>query len=73
VVRFVLNASGPLSGYECALVRGSRSHSAHPRYASCGAVRVYRHLHAGRYTFFARALGPGGVHRAAAKRSFLIR
>jgi hypothetical protein len=43
-----------------------------PRYAACGAVRVYTHLAAGRYTFYARALGPPGADHRAVRRSFSI-
>jgi len=72
-VRFVLGSSGTAKSFECALVRGTHVGRRHLHYAACGSVRVYRHLPSGRYTFFARALGPGGVHRAPARRSFLIR
>ncbi len=73
VARFVLRAAGRAAGFECALVRrGPRQQNGGgPHYAACGAVRVYTHLAAGRYTFYARALGPGG-HKPA-RRSFSIR
>jgi hypothetical protein len=74
--RFVLRAAGRASGFECALVRraGRRQAVSVPRYAACGAVRVYRNLAAGRYTFYARALGPGGSGgRKPVRRSFSIR
>jgi hypothetical protein len=70
--RFVLRSSGRASGIECALVRDG-VHSGSPRYAACGAVRVYSHLQRGRYTFYARTSGPAaGAHRPA-RRSFSIR
>jgi hypothetical protein len=73
-VRFVLLASGTPSGFQCALVRrsGKAARTGGPRYAACGAVRVYTHLAAGRYTFYARALGPPGSDRKAVRRSFSI-
>jgi hypothetical protein len=70
----VLGSSGPAESFQCALVRGAHAAAKRDlRYAACGAVRVYRHLARGRYTFYARALGPLGGHRAPARRSFSIR
>jgi hypothetical protein len=73
-VNFVLDSSAPASGYQCALAR-DRHHSAHfrPHYTPCASVNAYEHLARGRYTLYARALGPGGIHRRAVKRSFSIR
>jgi hypothetical protein len=70
--RFVLRAAGRATSFECALVRrgGHQQAGSGPRYAACGAVRVYTHLAAGRYVFYARALGSGA--RGAVRRSFSI-
>jgi hypothetical protein len=74
-VRFVLSASGTVSGFQCALVHrvGVGATKARPRYVACGAVRAYNHLAAGRYTFYARAIGPDGSYRTTVRRSFSIR
>jgi hypothetical protein len=73
-VSFVLDSSAPATAFQCALVR-DRHHSAHfrPHYTSCDTVNAYEHLARGRYTLYARALGLGGIHRRAVKRSFSIR
>jgi hypothetical protein len=70
----MLHSSAPASGFQCALAR-ARHHSAHfrPHYTSCAAINAYEHLARGRYTLYARALGLGGIHRRAVKRSFSIR
>jgi hypothetical protein len=70
--RFVLRKSGRASGIECALVRDG-VHTASPRYAACGTVRVYSHLPRGRYTFYARTTGPAASGHGPARRSFSIR
>jgi hypothetical protein len=71
-VRVLLRGGSDAAGaFQCALVRrGTRKR---PRYAPCGTVRVYRHLAAGRYTFYARAGKPRrGSKRRAVRRSFSI-
>ena len=71
-VRVVLGGSNVAGAFQCALVRRGTRHK--PRYAPCGAVRVYRHLAAGRYTFYARASKPvAGSKRTSVRRSFSIR
>jgi hypothetical protein len=70
--RFVLRKSGRASRLECALVRDG-AHTARPRYAACGTVRVYSHLPRGRYTFYARTTGPAASGHGPARRSFSIR
>jgi hypothetical protein len=74
VASFVLRASGKASGFQCALVRRTDNVAgkANPRYGACGAVRVYKHLATGSYTFYARALSPSGS-RKPVRRSFSIR
>jgi hypothetical protein len=71
-VRVLLGGSDTVGAFECALVRRG-THRA-PRYGPCGPVRVYRHLAAGRYTFYARASEPGtaGKRRKTVRRSFSI-
>ena len=73
--RFVLRASGAATGFECALVHGAgRTIGAtRPHFVACASVRVYTHLHSGRYTFYARALGATGSTRRTVRRSFSIR
>jgi hypothetical protein len=73
LIRFVLDSSGPGSQFECALVRGGGNGKGALHFTACGSVRVYRHLASGRYTFFARVIGPGGTHRAPVRRTFSIR
>jgi hypothetical protein len=77
-VSVLLDSSAPATGFQCALVRDRHSEHAggrrvRVRFRRCGAVKIYKHLRRGKYTFYARALGLGGVHRAAVKRSFSIR
>jgi hypothetical protein len=73
-IRFVLGSSGPAKSFQCALVRGARAAGKRRlRYSACGPIRVYRHLAPGRYTFYARAVGLKGGHRAPARHSFSIR
>jgi hypothetical protein len=69
----VLDSSGPAASFECALVRGSHARGGRLHFTACDALRVYRHLASGRYTFFARAIGPSGAHRAAVRHTFSIR
>jgi hypothetical protein len=74
-VRVLLGGSDTVGAFECALVRRGthRGPRRAPRYAPCGPVRVYHHLRAGRYTFLARASGPGtGSARKPVRRSFSI-
>jgi hypothetical protein len=73
-VSFMLDSSVPASGFQCALAR-DRHHPANfrPYYRPCAPVNAYEHLARGRYTLYARALGLGGIHRKAVKRSFSIR
>jgi hypothetical protein len=71
-VRVVLGGSKTAGEFQCALVRRGTHRS--PRYAPCGSVRVYRHLKAGRYTFYARADKRGTTSkRRTVRRSFSIR
>ncbi|HEY7967351.1 MAG TPA: hypothetical protein VID68_10000 [Solirubrobacteraceae bacterium] len=71
-VRFVLGTFGQSSGYQCALVRAGHEASAAPVFRTCGTVRVYRNLPAGRYTFLVRAIGGDGSSGATARHSFTI-
>ncbi len=69
-IRFVLRASVASARFQCALVRAGTTQR--PRFRRCGPIRVYRHLTAGRYTFFARALAKGSGARRPARRSFVV-
>ena len=75
-VRFVLRTTaGTAAGFRCALVRrgsGGSGVTPRPRYAACRAVRVYRHLEAGRYVFYARVAGPPGTVPTTVRRAFSI-
>ncbi|MFL5822651.1 MAG: choice-of-anchor Q domain-containing protein [Solirubrobacteraceae bacterium] len=52
---------------QCALAKGSAA----PRYSSCVTPKTYTRLTKGSYTFFARAVGPGGAS-VPARHSFSI-
>jgi Tol biopolymer transport system component len=62
-------ATGPATGFRCALRRGARR----ARLISCGSPKTYKRLRAGRYTFEVSASGPGEPYRGIAKRRFTIR
>lgn len=60
--KFHFTASGATS-YKCALVRKPTRKGAKtpaPKYAACGTTKKYSKLKAGKYTFYVRAIGPGG-------------
>ena len=62
--KFVFKATGASTGFRCALVRlptrkGAKQPS--PKYAVCGSLKTFKHLKAGRYVLYVRAIGPGGV------------
>jgi fibronectin-binding autotransporter adhesin len=62
--RFSFKASGKSSGFACALVRtvtGKGKHTPAPSYVSCRSPRTYTNLKTGKYTFYVRAIGPGGT------------
>lgn len=70
---FRFRAVGVASGFACALVRVPARRGAtppSPRYARCSSPKVLSHLAAGRYVFYVRAIGPGGVDATPASRRF---
>ncbi len=75
VATFRLRATGRSSGFECALVREPArggAGSPAPHYARCGPSATFAHLQAGRYMFYARAVGPGGADPEPVRYSFVI-
>lgn len=67
-VTFTFRATGPATGYRCALRAGE--HRA--VFKSCRSPRRYTHLGHGRYVFAVVASGPGEPYRTAATRRFAI-
>jgi hypothetical protein len=68
-----------VTAYRCALVRKPRATRRHrhpkqprPVYRQCRSPKSYTHLKAARYTFYVKAVGPGGTSATAATRSFTI-
>jgi hypothetical protein len=62
--RFRFKATGKWTGFRCALVRlptrkGAKTPS--PKYSVCGSSKTFKHLKAGRYVLYVRAVGPGGT------------
>ncbi len=55
--RFEFKASGPTSGFQCALVKQG---SATASFSSCASPKTYHHLSPGSYTFKVRALDAAG-------------
>ena len=43
-----------------------------PRYSRCGLSKSFKNLKAGKYEFYARAIGPGGVDKSPATYNFRI-
>jgi hypothetical protein len=63
-VTFHFKAVGDATRYECAIVlkptkKGAKTPK--PKYASCGLSKTYKKLKKGKYTFYVRAIGPGGI------------
>ena len=66
---FRFKATGDSTGFQCALVRkptrkGAKTPS--PKYSSCGSSKTFKDLKAGKYEFYVRAIGPGGVDKTPA-------
>jgi YVTN family beta-propeller protein len=71
---FRFKAIGSATGFQCALKRPARHHSAtKPRFKKCASPKAYKHLRKGRYAFKVRALSPTGADPSPAKRKFRIR
>jgi DNA-binding beta-propeller fold protein YncE len=68
---FRFAAVGEATRFQCEL-RPHRRH-ARARFRPCASPRTYRRLRPGAYTFAVRAIGPGGLDRTPAKRTFRIR
>jgi len=72
---FTLAATGALTGYQCALVKvpsGKHRRTPAPSYGSCSTPQIYKHLKAGKYVFYVRAVGPGGTQAPAVPDRFKI-
>jgi DNA-binding beta-propeller fold protein YncE len=65
---FKFKAVGTATGFQCALVNGK--HAA--RFTRCKSPKTYKHLHAGKYKFEVRAIGPGGLDATPATERFKI-
>jgi hypothetical protein len=63
---FNFSATGDVTSMQCALVRvptakkGKTPTLPAPSYNTCTTPETYRHLKAGTYVFYVRAVGPGG-------------
>jgi hypothetical protein len=73
--KFRFKATGDSTGFRCALVRkptrkGAKTPS--PKYSSCGSSKTFKDLKAGKYEFYVRAIGPGGVDKSPATYTFKI-
>jgi hypothetical protein len=72
---FAFKARGATSGFQCALVRvAARRHARvrKPHFKRCRSPKSYSHLRLGKYIFFVRASGPGGLDRTPATHKFAI-
>jgi hypothetical protein len=66
---FRFKASGPTTGFRCALVK---SGSGAPSFASCASPKTYQHLTPGSYTFRVRALDAAGPDPTPATATFKL-
>jgi hypothetical protein len=72
---FKFKATGKATGFRCALVRvrtrkGQRTPA--PNYVKCPSTKTFRHLKIGKFVFYVRAVGPGGVDKTPAIYRFRI-
>lgn len=69
---FRFKAVGTATGFQCKL---KRAHHRKPKavFRRCSSPKTYRHLKPGRYTFKARAKGPGGTDPTPARKRFRIK
>jgi hypothetical protein len=68
---FAFAAEGDARGFQCALVRLTRSRHGRapaPRYAACRTSKRYKKLGAGAYVFYVRTTGPSSDRTAASHR-----
>ena len=72
---FRFKATGKSTGFRCALVRKPTRKGAKtpkPKYAVCGSSKTFKHLKAGSFVLYVRAIGPGGVDKTPATYTFKI-
>ena len=43
-----------------------------PKYSSCGSTKTFKHLKAGSYKLYVRAVGPGGTDKTPATYTFKV-
>jgi dipeptidyl aminopeptidase/acylaminoacyl peptidase len=67
--RFSFAATGPATGYRCALTRDKHKAA----FKRCSSGQAYKHLKPGRYTFSVIASGPDEPYRTPARHTFKIR
>ena len=70
--KFVFKATGTATGFQCALVRAAKGKHPKLAYRGCRSPASYRHLKVGSYTFYVRAVGPGGTDPTPAHHAFRI-
>ena len=66
---FGFKASGPTTGFQCAL---ARSGSAPPAFSACASPKIYQHLSPGSYRFMVRALDAAGPDPTPATATFKL-
>jgi hypothetical protein len=72
---FRFKATGKSTGFRCALVRKPTRKGAKtpkPKYVVCGSSKTFKHLKAGSFVLYVRAIGPGGVDKSPATYKFKI-
>ena len=72
---FRFKATGKWTGFRCALVRKPTRKGAKtpkPKYVVCGSSKTFKHLKAGSFVLYVRAIGPGGVDKSPATYKFKI-
>jgi hypothetical protein len=72
---FWFNAKGLATRFQCALVKKpTKKHAKTPKpnYSACKSPKTYKKLKAGSYTFYVRAIGPGGTDKTPATHKFKI-
>jgi hypothetical protein len=73
--QFRFKATGKSTGFRCALVRkptrkGAKKPS--PKYSACRSPKAFAHLKAGKFVFYVRAVGRGGLRGPSLAYSFKI-
>jgi hypothetical protein len=75
-IKLTFSATGSRTGYQCGLVvvaTGKHRKTRAPVYGACSSPMTYRHLKAGSYIFYLRAVGPGGTQVPPASRRFTVK